>query len=274
MSDQPAAGQVEGNPFAQAKRGPGRPPGSTTKKRSHHKKPTVPSNTREVPPKEARGAEIKAEFRNEVYQGTSIVVGLASAAANFGVPAAFGPDSWTVEDRLNELEINRLTFALGNEALTNKMVAEWLAKLGRMATSNAHTALALVCMSIAIPRLQRRGVPIPEEFVNVINAAGLQAQPAGPAPVGPAPAPDRGADFESVAPDIAPVSMAPGGTPDDDGGHGEREVQPGSVPEPSAAVVPDVAEQVRHRVLRRQANQGGGGNVESETSPVGAVTRS
>src|SRR5579859_7029424 len=99
---EPTAAQapVDGNPFtAPAKRGPGRPPGSGAKKRSHHKKPTSPANpNRDVPPKPPGGA--RGVDANEVYAGTSIIVGLLSGAANIAVPRAFGPDSWVPEDRL------------------------------------------------------------------------------------------------------------------------------------------------------------------------------
>lgn len=260
-----AAAPVDGNPFSTPK-GPGG-------KRSHHKKVVPGAPRREVPPK--REPQI---VKQHVMEGVGLVVLAVNAGANLGLPyikTRTGEPVWTAEDQLTGTEIGRLTAALGDEVLTNRELAIWFTRLGKAAGNNAHARLVMVMASIAMPRLARRGM-IPEEFIGVINAinSGPAPAPAAPAPVGAPPPGDGGFDFAGTpGDDIPPVPVASGRTPDDDGGHGEREVQPGEVSEPSPSMVRDVPQQGGHRRLRSQAHQNGGGVVESEVSAAGAVTR-
>lgn len=266
------AAPVDGNPFA-APKAPGGARGPY-KKRSHHKKAGVPGATKEVAPKRQE-PQVVPKY---VYEGVGVLVLAANAGANFALPrikTPTGAPMWEPEDQLTGTEIGALVRAAGDEVLTNRELAIWFTRLGKAAGNNAHAKLAMVLIQIAYPRLARRGM-LPEEFLSVINAIGATGTAPAPAPETPVGAPPDGGGFDYAATpgdDIPPVSVASGRTPDDDGGHGEREVQPGEVPEPGPSMVRDVPQQGGHRRLRRQADQNGGGVVESEVSAAGAVAR-
>jgi hypothetical protein len=227
------------------------------------KPPRIPGVTREAAPRASSPDIVPRHVYEAVGFGVAVTNGLL---LNLGVPMVFGPEAWTQEDKLTGTEIGMLTQALGDEALTNKELARWLTKIGR---SNAHAKLGYVLFLIAAPRLARRGM-LPPEVMSAINDANAQAVTAA-----------AGADVSAGNPDVdpfdfgagedsPPVPVEAGGAPDDDGGHGEREVEPGSVPFVVPDVVHDVPNEVGRRVLRRPAGQNGVGAPESPVSPVGA----
>lgn len=231
--------------------------------------PKHTATTRERAPRRQPDVDPKA-----VYQAVGMFVVLGDGAVALGVPAIFGPGkldedsgvftpTWSAEDRLSGTEIGKLTVALGDEALSNVELAKWLTKLGR---GSAHSKLAMVLAEIAIPRMARRGL-LPAELVN-----GL-ANIATPEP----PPPDFGNDDGEREPDWTDsppsVSVATGGTPDNDGGYRVGEIDPGSVPVETPPVPDNVSHKVGRRVLRREEDQDGGSVNGVAKQPLGTSAR-
>jgi len=237
----------------------GRTPEGNVKQR----KASIPGATREIPPK----PPVKDIDPKAVYEAVGFGVVMAAGVLNTGVPMFFGPEAWTDEDKLTGTEIGMLTAALGDEALDNKQLARWLTKIGR---GNKHARLTYTLFIIAAPRLARRGM-LPKEVVSVlndVNAAGGTVIPFPGQQPEPEQPPQPGPDFDF---DPAAVPVASGRTPDDDGGYGQREVNPGGIPEQVPAVVRDAPVEARRRSLRREENQNGSGDSEPALSPAGTV---
>ena len=129
-----------------------------------------------------RGRVAQSARKRDVYAGVSAGVFLADTLACYVSP------SWR-EEHLTPEEVGRLGIALGDEILTSKTLTKWVLTAQK---SSVHMRLALVCATIAMPRMASRGM-LPEELADAF--AGMAS--------GGAHGNFRDDGFGEVGPDVA-----------------------------------------------------------------------
>ena len=125
------------------RRGPGRPKGSRNK--TTVERETLNGVSGEPTPRPTRGRPRGRMSTALVKQQCATLVGLA----NLGVVYL------ARDDALSEPEMALLSDAVADEAMSSERIMRWLSTAGKV---TPHIALAGACVTIAIPRLQRRGL--------------------------------------------------------------------------------------------------------------------
>ena len=110
---------------------------------------------RERAPRRAPKKPTKTELMQALGTGISLIqTGILLVSPEFA------------EDALNNREIAMLSDALADEALASERLSRWIVKAQEQ---SVHMKLAYVCLTIALPRLQRRGILNLEEVTGTGN---------------------------------------------------------------------------------------------------------
>ena len=128
------------------------------KKRGRPKGPTNRGTTSDRAPRRNSRTWVRAQCATIIGAANMVLVTIPATAA----------------DALNEKEMDLLADALTAEAMTNERIMSWMERAAKV---SPHFLMIRALYTIAVPRLQRRGLlptpPVSEEQIAEWQAAGM-----------------------------------------------------------------------------------------------------